>query len=375
MRVMALAKKLRSLLNITELSIPRPNPTSTGTIYTVHPILTSAIKQALANPDVYHIVFLDELGRSEDSRCGNEQMQMIQNRVLGGVSDIKINKLTDVGTEFLESGGNKKDLKLGVHYNVIGTKDNKLPDNIRFVGAMNPSNELEGFENSNFQVNGFDPAQLSRGVCIIMEADLKSWTDWATDINKETGKPNIHPMVVEFVNTNTNLFNQPEIDDTIKPNPRAWTNASKAYNAYTKDENNFVLQMLTAGVVGRAAMTTFISFVANAKDPLIKPQDIFNKKLKKLPESIVERMSGESFARKLMTTKNMIQYMQNLADEKAWGKVNADIHLLVEIITSLPDDMEVSTMLKMEESHKALHERCWKREEYKNSYLDKLSRF
>lgn len=103
--------------------------------------------------------------------------------------------------------------------------------------------------------------------------------------------------------------------------------------------------------------------------------EIFGHKYKNVPERHLEKLKNESFARQLMTIKSMIAFCAELCEAKDWSKLNKDIHLMAELVNNLPDDMEISTMIKIESEHKELHSRLWKLPQYIKSYTSKLSRF
>lgn len=236
-----------------------------------HILVQEAVKKALAEPDKISVLFADEMNRGEDSRVTNSLMQFLQARTLPGLSSIKVKRLTEAGKEFLANGGSKAELQ-PEHVEVAFSKNDKLPENFRFILAANPTSDMPGYEDTNYQANDMDKAQISRSIVLALQPDLKSWIDWATDTNSKTGKTNIHPVVTEFVSTNRNLFHDEKEENFITSNPRAWSNVSKAYEMFLKDNDQFVLQMLVAGVVGRDTATTFIGFMREANDPILKPR-------------------------------------------------------------------------------------------------------
>lgn len=90
----------------------------------------------------------------------------------------------------------------------------KLPWWVFFVAAMNPSND-----DSSYQTNEMDPAQLDRFFKISAKENLQEWVTYAKNTEMDS-------TILEFVKTNGDFLSAPDeglVDDEEgTPSPRGW---------------------------------------------------------------------------------------------------------------------------------------------------------
>lgn len=339
-----------STLNYGELSLQRPDPTRPATIDVPHKMIQRAVRDALKRPDRLHILFVDEVNRGEDYRVGNELMNFFQDRILAGLSMVEAKRLTEAGRKAIEEGKSEKELVEGIDFEIVSVEnEDELPNNLRFVLASNPSNDMDCFGEVNFQTNNFDIAQLSRSVLVFYKPDLLSWTDsFALRVNSETGETNIHPAILDFLHTNPSLFHAFHPDKLIHPNPRAWDAVSKLYRSYLNHNDEFMFQTLVEGLVGRDATTALISFLSKAYHEIIKPEDVFTKKYTEVPQDILDLIANETAIRQRMTVINLLTHLDKMKEEKKHAYVRTNAKLTVQILHVLPAALQYILMLRVE---------------------------
>lgn len=212
--------------------------------YALHTVLVDILNNAKTDPDRKQVLFLDEFNRA-DLVVQAELMNLVLQRSIIGVN---------------------------------------LPDNVLLVLAANPSNNVEGFEDSEYAVNVADGAINDRTVRIRMGVNLSDWlTGFAKRIVDKDGRTQIHPMISAFLEDgNESMFMEYATDKDKKATPRAWEFASNVLYSYedagedylASDNTPFVNEALK-GAVGDVVGGSLITYL-NDSAYFIRPWDIIN---------------------------------------------------------------------------------------------------
>lgn len=147
----------------------------------------------------------------------------------------------------------------------------KLPWWVFFVAAMNPSSE-----DSVYQTNEMDPAQLDRFFKIEAVENLQEWITYAK-------KNDIEPAIMEFIKSNGSFLtsNETIIDEFSEgtPSPRSWDMIDTIIKSrkitkilFTKEENMHVskdIKMLIQAKVGQKIALMFYQFLEQVQVYLI----------------------------------------------------------------------------------------------------------
>lgn len=210
----------------------------------------------------------------------------------------------------------------------------KLSDKVDVIAAMNPSSKYNDFEYSNYQVVDMDPAQEDRFVWIDLDCDVNSWIEWGT-----SKKGNINEDILAFIATFPEYLHTPYSEEAIKATPRSWERVSKSYNVYLQNKSKYALKIfynVVKGNVGGSIAQDFMNFLEESKNPLLKPEEIFEKDT--LDENIIEKIKKESHSRLYLQAKNAILYLQNLKERKR------EVDIFSKFIQLYPDDLKMGLM-------------------------------
>lgn len=149
-----------------------------------------------------------------------------------------------------------------------------LHDNVLVVAAMNPSD-------GTYLVNSAerDHAIRKRLDFVFVTPDLAGWLTHAKNSN-------YHPLVVDFVRAQSNLFYDAGARDAGRcfPCPANWEKVSHLMNAAEKLGGtpkmlSSVTRSLASGLVGHVAANKFMEFVAD-KNTVIQPSEVLETYLK-----------------------------------------------------------------------------------------------
>ena len=310
--------------------IKKDNSKRVVTKYATYHTLAAIEEYCNANPEAHVLLFLDEFNRAENVVM-QEAMNLILNREINGW---------------------------------------EMPANVHLLLGMNPSKDFEEFKDKadiDYMVTDMDKAQLDRFRLFFIDADLSTWVNWAME-PIETGdgkfKSRIHQDIVEFITVNPECLNQPDSNDDITPSSRSWERLNKTYELlqttkYTQSD----LYNICRGDLGRTVATQFTQFLADNRDPIIKPQEIFipNEKkqningknvttYKPLNEEQIKRIrSGNTYPRMMMIVKNCVRYVIEHKNNKYMAE------RLVDVITLLPRDLMTMVMTSLYKEHRSTH--------------------
>lgn len=144
---------------------------------------------------------------------------------------------------------------------------------------------------AEYDVSEMDPALLRRFWTVDIEPEVKDWLDWADDAG-------LHPILVDFIRQNPNLWRFDPADGKITPGsviplPASWHRLDTSLKhagvdlseyANRKDQENLIYS-LTRGFVGTEAAISFSTFVEKYEN-VITAEDVLNGKVK------VEKAAG-----------------------------------------------------------------------------------
>lgn len=297
------------------------------TTYAIHAKLKQIEDYLATNPDGQVLLFFDELNRTTRETMA-ELMNLILNKEINGY---------------------------------------KVPDSVFMVAAMNPSSTTEGFEgNNSYGVTDMDAASKNRLVWLRLDLDAKSWLDWAIskpNINKEkTEKLDLKMIdklsyetvidndIIEFIASFPDMLNVPREDVDATPSARTWEFTSDILRTYRLNKgvfNHTHLEACIQGCIGFEAYTSFMTFLNNNSNPLIKPEEWFKTKdISKL----LEKLDEDTMPRQVIQTKNVVRFVaEELPDAK-----QADYKKMCDILAVLPADMLITVLRYMRTSYEAL---------------------
>lgn len=153
----------------------------------------------------------------------------------------------------------------------------KLPPQVQLILAENPDASMAGFEDSTYGVVAGDAAIKDRTVRLVMRTDAADWLTWAQETAAGTDRPNIHPLVRQFIEEDVSRLNQPDVQDDLVATPRAWARVSA--NLYELEELPAADQTVVAldifqGDVGVELGRSFAAFLERQAITLT-PSDLY----------------------------------------------------------------------------------------------------
>lgn len=207
-----------SLLQEGDLAMPFVATEADGS-KNVQYAINRVIMDANNDPvDRVHILFLDEFNRPSSPQVQSELMNLVlQRRIV----------------------------------------DYDLNNNVRIVIAMNPSSEMEGYEESNYAVSLSDAAIMGRVVMLNMYPILSDWSEYGKDI--------ISNVILTFLSNNPDQFYTKEVEGRLNNTPRGWSRASdliKTYEASSLDDISILKDMLQ-GTLEKNTVVKLIAFYRN----------------------------------------------------------------------------------------------------------------
>lgn len=246
----------------------------------------------------------------------------------------------------------------------------ELPDNVKIICAMNPSADMDDFEESDYAVTSIDNAIIDRGAFFYIDADPDSWIDWATGQIKINGEivSRVEEKVYEFIESNKPMLHQIKSTEYNKPTPRSWFKVSEAYRAMINnnefDENDF--RLVSQGLVGSTATHQFLSFLRKSTKPLLKPSEIFaNNGLSKEHKYKLEK--EETNPRRTMIAKSCIHYV--ITERK-----RDNFPTLIQLIDIMPGDIKIMLMKGIKRDYPKLHNELIKNNNYQDAFFELIGK-
>ena len=290
------------------------------TIYAVHDKLRKIDEEVNEGRNV--LLFIDEINRCEHT-VQQELMNLILNREINGY---------------------------------------KLPENVKILAAMNPSNKYG--EDFDYQVVDMDAAQENRFVWLNMEPDYNGWIKWAI----ESG---IESKVIEFISTFPEYLHKIN-DEDVRATPRSYERVSKTYKIYKEQQDTIprsVFVNVIKGNVGKVIAEEFVSFIESNSSPLISFDDVFS--TENLDENVIEKIKNESHTRLYISAINILKTLES--------KINEDKNLLflvnrfVEFLSEYPVDLMVGIMKDMKINYNEVYKKAIENENFVDVYFQAYS--
>lgn len=145
----------------------------------------------------------------------------------------------------------------------------KLRDNVRIILAMNPSSEMEGYENTNYNVSFSDKAILGRVDSIDLVPRLTDWLDYGSQTVTVGGTTRtvVHSAVRDFLVSQTKLFCTPEREIGINNTPRGWSRVSDILYSYEDMgiNNQKILLSMVGGTVEKSSASLFLTYYKSCR--------------------------------------------------------------------------------------------------------------
>lgn len=282
--------------------------------------LTDEEKEELTLLPEQWIVFLDELNRGATRHISNEFMRILTEHELGG---------------------------------------KKLPENITYLAAMNPSGQMEdifGQEIPNMGVQELDFAVSDRFNFIYLKPDVKEWSAWANAKRKDAKdtdiiKSNVHPDLVLFFNEHKDLFATIGKDNKMSsPRSITWL-SNEIVGAINSGQEDLVKDTevfrIWAGQLGEEVSTSLTQFwFQKSRKPLPNVEDLFKDDSvgeAELPKQFAEEADQETGknARRFILIQNITSYAMDHLDEL---EKNGRIKRFATFILKCPMDYQFSAI-------------------------------
>lgn len=286
------------------------------TIYAVHNKLKEIEEQVREGKEV--LLFIDELNRCEHT-VQQELMNLILNREINGY---------------------------------------KLHENVRILGAMNPSSKYGS--DFDYQVVDMDAAQENRFVWLNLESDHTQWIKWAVEAGMEQ-------KVIEFISTFPEYLNKVNEDD-VRATPRSYERVSKAYKVYREKDGAIprsVFLNVIKGNIGKVIAQEFISFVESDSKALISYEDIFMGET--LNEEVLEAIKSESHTRLYLTAINVIKALETKLNDENKERT---IKRFLEFLKAYPIDLMIGVMKDMKSRYARVYDFAIENEEFVELYFE-----
>ncbi len=296
------------------------------TVYALHHKLSRIEKLLKKNPEHDLLLFLDEFNRAEHS-VQQELMNLILNRDVNG---------------------------------------HKISDRVKIICAMNPSNKYEAFKNSDYQVTDMDAAQEDRLCWITLDPDVKSWIEWGSEtIDEENNISRINSNILEYIATFPDNLNKIDSKDDITPSPRSWERVSTIYNYYLENKKEFPSHIFYNTVksnVGPIVAQEFITFLKENKNPIIKPEEVFESK--GLSDKVINKISLESPTRLTVSITNCLRFIEEgKRKNKSYYYEN-----MVEFISELQKDFMLGIIILIKKKYPNIYEKLADIKEFVDMY-------
>lgn len=196
----------------------------------------------------------------------------------------------------------------------------RLDARCHIVVAMNPSNDMDGYGDTNYAVNSGDTAIMDRLVLIDMKAVFEDWKMWAYEDN-ENGVQNVDTRIIEFLENSQDvdsIFSQPESTGVVTATPRSWETASKLLTEFDTDcfetmsdevlsnrvYSDDVLTTLFQGSVGAENSLNLVSYLVNLENHMSIAEVLNNSAV--LSESLVTKFTDTSEIRRKFYISSII---------------------------------------------------------------------
>lgn len=170
-----------------------------------------------------------------------------------------------------------------------------------------------GKHGENYQVGTMDPAELDRYAVFDLEPDESDWLRWAKSDNEETGKSNIHPLVVSFIDKHHKALEyKGEIEPgKVYPSRRSWKRLSDVCAGANMLDNggSNLLSHVSTAFVGIQVATEFADFVKNYKI-MISAEDVLSGKATQMVAALKKKGDNLPDSEQMATLQRFMDYIE-----------------------------------------------------------------
>lgn len=213
----------------------------------------------------------------------------------------------------------------------------KLSDRVLVAAAMNPTNKMDDYRDTDYQVVDMDPAQEDRFIWFHMDSDPKEWIRWGM----EDGE--IHEQVLQFISNFREYLSYSSEEEYIKATPRSWERVSNALKVFEKrNYDNKTLYHLVKGNVGTKLAQEFMTFLEDNKNPLISTEDLYEMEV--LSQFVRDEIGQASHSRLYILSKNMILKLRDHMTPKHADRFS-------EVLNLMPKDLRISVMKELKSDY------------------------
>jgi len=174
-----------------------------------------------------------------------------------------------------------------------------------------------GKHGENYQVGTMDPAELDRYAVFDLEPDEADWLRWAKMDNEETGRQNIHPLIVSYIDKHhKSLEHRGDVEPgKVYPSRRSWKRLSDVVTGASMLDNggSNLLSHAATAFIGLTIATEFADFIKNYKI-MISPEDILTGKALKLLEALKKKGESLPDSEQMATMERFIDNLQIMDD-------------------------------------------------------------
>lgn len=236
----------------------------------------------------------------------------------------------------------------------------KLPSSVFIVAAVNPPD-------TRYDTVNLDEAMLDRFLHIHVQADHKSFMNWAKD--------RIHPDILGFLRTDKDaLFIASKEDNklpwNVTPSPRSYELMNHIYNL---DLDADIKREATRGLIGDVTASQFYSYLDNQDNKPIKVADII--KWSEETETKLNSITSGDQIRLDLLNATIQEFMEKHEDKKVLAKAEN----FVKFFEKLPADLFYTTFIGLLDSNdwieaikksKVLYEKSKEYEAVQNANLN-----
>lgn len=250
-----------------------------------------------------------------------------------------------------------------------------LPDSCAIMCAGNP----EVDEYADYQVTIMNDALKNRFIMYKMDSDTDEWIKWASQPSeKNPNENNIHDDIIEFIAEFPNLLHEPKSSEEVKPTPRGVWMFSENYKtsmAYLQNSDynfeNIILNQ-AKGIVGMTWATSFISFLRNKENPLVKPEEILKSSKEQFTNTIIPRVRKEGPLRQFVIIDRLIKKLDKMIEEKEFTKKNLDSigERFNDILEVIPKDSMAGVLKDISKNHRSLYDLMINIERFMDIFLN-----
>jgi hypothetical protein len=259
-----------------------------------------------------------------------------------------------------------------------------LPRNCRIMAAGNPDSS----EFADYQVVVMNEALKDRFFQYSLKSDVNSWLQWAMNVKEDPikGTHEIDSDVINFIAEYPEQLHNIKTTDDIKPTPRGWAMFSESYKMAKKYFSADVEdKTISIGIakLGETAAMSFVKFIREKENPLIKPAEIFESDgaLDLLDSeycNVISRLRVEKITRQHVIINRCIKYINenfskfeaDYKEKKKKDYKSCKAYRFVEAIAVLPKDIVLGVLQDLSKNYDHISKFMTNFEEYMDLFFD-----